>query len=181
LDDNDIFLHANIHGAPVVVIKTHGKQVDEETLKEAAQFAASFSRAWELGFSAIDVYWVRGFQVSKSPPSGLYLPKGSFMIYGKRNYLKNVRLMLAIGVKLLNNEARILCGPVNFVKNECDRYIILVPGRVSRNELAKRIMSIFTKYIRRKYPQAKIRINLNDILSLLPRGGFFVLNEIGNT
>lgn len=103
------------------------------------------------------------------------------MIYGKRNYLKNVRLMLAIGVKLLNNEARILCGPVNFVKNECDRYIILVPGRVSRNELAKRIMSIFTKYIRRKYPQAKIRINLNDILSLLPRGGFFVLNEIGNT
>jgi len=170
LEDEDVFLHADIYGAPVVVIKTHGKQIDETTLREAAEFAASFSRAWELGFSAIDVYWVKGSQVSKSPPSGLYLPKGSFMIYGKRNYLKGVKLAVAIGITLFNGEIKLLCGPVSSIRSHCEKYVVLAPGGMDRTEVAKRIVSIFTEYVRRKYPQAKIRIPLNDVLALLPRG-----------
>ena len=178
LEDNDIFMHAEIHGAPVVVIKTYGKQVDEDTLKEAAEFAASFSKAWELGFTTIDVYWVRGSQVSKSPPSGMYLAKGSFMIYGKRNYLRKVKLAIAVGVRFSDGQIKILCGPINSIKTYCEKYVVLIPGKRSRNEIAKEIISIFAKHIKRKNPQAKVRIPLDEVLTLLPYdGSSFLIKE----
>ncbi|WP_263641290.1 NFACT RNA binding domain-containing protein [Methanobrevibacter arboriphilus] len=46
LDNNDIYLHSDIHGASSVVIKTEGNEVNDNTLKESAIFAASFSSAW---------------------------------------------------------------------------------------------------------------------------------------
>lgn len=45
-EPHDIVFHAEIIGAPIVVIKTEGKQPTDSTLKEAAQLAASYSRAW---------------------------------------------------------------------------------------------------------------------------------------
>lgn len=42
-------------------------------------------------------WWVWGDQVSKSAPSGEYLPTGSFMIRGKKNYLPPSQLVLGFG------------------------------------------------------------------------------------
>jgi predicted ribosome quality control (RQC) complex YloA/Tae2 family protein len=68
--DEDVVFHAEITGSPFVVIKAEGKLVTEQVLKEAAEYAASFSRAWRENAGSADVYWVKVDQLSKSGPSG---------------------------------------------------------------------------------------------------------------
>ena len=43
----DVVFHAEITGAPFTVVKAEGKQVPEQTLKEAGEFAASYSSCVE--------------------------------------------------------------------------------------------------------------------------------------
>ena len=42
LEPRDLFLHADVHGAPAVIVKSQGKEIPEPTLREAAQFAVSY-------------------------------------------------------------------------------------------------------------------------------------------
>ncbi|RLE83775.1 MAG: hypothetical protein DRJ41_04315, partial [Thermoprotei archaeon] len=143
MNDNDIFLHADIHGGPVVIVKSQGDSVDEKTLMEAAQLAASYSRAWELGLMSADVYWVKGSQVSKKAPSGEYLTKGAFMVYGRRSYLRNVPLEIALGVKVRNSTCEIVSGPPSAVGKETKIMVILQPGRMSRDFVIKKMVNVF--------------------------------------
>ncbi|UCH01503.1 MAG: NFACT family protein, partial [Candidatus Bathyarchaeota archaeon] len=110
-DSNDVVLHTDIPGSPFGVIKTKGSQPSENVIKEAAQMVASYSKAWRMGVSTIDVYWIKPEQVSKTPPSGEYLPRGSFMIHGSRNYLKKVPLKLAVGIKETPYGYEVIGGP----------------------------------------------------------------------
>ncbi len=52
--------------------------------------------------------WLVLVQVSKTAPSGEYLPTGSFMIRGKKNFLAPSRLEL--GFALLFKVRRLVCG-----------------------------------------------------------------------
>ncbi len=139
LGPRDVFMHAEIHGAPAVVIKCGGKQPGEETLREAATLAACYSKAWKSSVAALDVYWTWGEQVSKSPPPGEYLSKGAFMVYGKRNYIRGVRLELALGVELLDEYARVIVGPPSLVEKRTSIYVVLVPGDLKGKELVEKI------------------------------------------
>lgn len=96
LMSDDLFFHADIRGGAVVILK-NGITSPERTRAEAAQFAACYSNAWKEGYAAVDVYGVRRDQVSKTPPSGEYLEKGSFVISGERQWFKNTPLSLLIG------------------------------------------------------------------------------------
>jgi len=49
----------------------------EETLREVAQFAVSYSSDWKDGRGAGDAYMVEPDQVSKTPESGEYIEKGA--------------------------------------------------------------------------------------------------------
>ncbi len=144
LGPDDIFMHADIHGAPVVIIKTNGKQPSEEDLDEAAVIAACYSKAWKSGTGYVDVYWVKGGQVSKSPPSGEYLPKGSFMVYGKRNYLR-VQLVLGIGVKIGEEGPKIIVGKPERIAEKTRYYAILVPGDLDPSKIAKKLREYWLK------------------------------------
>ncbi|MGQ9565570.1 MAG: ribosome rescue protein RqcH, partial [Candidatus Bathyarchaeales archaeon] len=129
VEPNDIVFHADIAGAPFVVVKTGGREVSEQTIKEAAEFAAVFSRAWREMLGAVDVYWVRSDQVSKTPPSGQFLPKGSFMIYGKKNYLRKVQLKTAIGVvPKEEGKVKVIGGPKDAVAKQTDYYVEISLG-----------------------------------------------------
>ena len=48
LEPNDIYLHADIHGASSTAIKLNGAKLNDTLLKESGEFAASFSSAWIL-------------------------------------------------------------------------------------------------------------------------------------
>ena len=54
------------------------------------------SGAWETKIVP-SAWWVYGEQVSKSAPTGEYLPTGSFMIRGRKNFLPPTQLVLGFG------------------------------------------------------------------------------------
>ena len=111
----DVVFHAEIAGAPFVVVKAEGKTISEQTLHEAGEFAATFSRAWRENAGSADVYWVKVDQLSKSGPSGESVPHGAFAVVGKRNWTRNVPLKTAVGI-IVNEDTSYVGGPVDAVK-----------------------------------------------------------------
>ncbi len=139
---HDIVLHADIHGSPFTLIKCDkDRTIPSNVLMEAALITACYSKAWKEGFSAIDVYWVKPDQVSKTPPSGQYLPRGSFMIRGKKNYIRGVQLRLCIGVKVENSFYKFVIGSEENVSRNSDIYFLLVPGNIDKKVIADKILS----------------------------------------
>ncbi|RKL46362.1 Ribosome quality control complex subunit 2 [Fusarium oxysporum] len=101
LRKGDVYCHADLHGASSVIIKNNPKTPDAPippaTLSQAGSLAVCSSNAWDskAGMSA---WWVNADQVSKSAPTGEFLPAGSFMIRGKKNFLPPAQLLLGLGV-----------------------------------------------------------------------------------
>lgn len=103
-EKGDLVFHTDLAGSPFFVIKASGKEIPQKTKEEAAQATLSFSRAWNQGLSTGEVYAITPEQVKKE----LGLPKGAFMIHGKREYFKPL-VKLFIGV---NKENYLECSPV---------------------------------------------------------------------
>jgi len=169
-DSNDIILHADILGSPFAVIKTLGKKPSEASINEAAQMVASYSRAWRMGLSSVDVYWVLPEQVSKTPPSGEYLPKGSFMIHGSRNYLKNVPLRLAIGIKNILGRLTVIGGSSSAISAETDNYVKIIPGRVKTGKLVKEIIRLLSRKTSNNKRGKIMRIPFEEFQAFIPGG-----------
>jgi predicted ribosome quality control (RQC) complex YloA/Tae2 family protein len=144
----DVVFHAEIAGSPFVVIKSEGKPIGEQTLREAGEFAASFSRAWRENAGTADVYWVKVDQLSKSGPSGESVPHGAFFVIGKRNWLRNTPLRVAVGI-IVGEETSFVGGPVEAVKAKTKSYLVILPGDLAGKELLKQIL----KYLMLKLPK----------------------------
>jgi len=174
---NDVFLHAALHGAPYTIVKVPDKAPGEQTLQEAAQFAVTFSRAWQDGLSNGDVYWVNPEQVSFTPPSGEYLPTGAVMLYGTKNYIRNVPIELAVGVLLEEEYAIPVSGPVTAISVHTEYYLKVAPGNEKKGQLVKSIISL----LRKKIPEEKVhlleQIPQEDLMRVLPAGNGKVLRE----
>jgi len=147
LEDDDIFLHAEVQGAPAVVLKTSGKEVSERDLKEAAYLTACYSKAWKDGRGSVDVFYVKGSQVSKSPPSGQYVAKGAFIIKGKREYVRNVPLRLGIGVEVKGDFPRVIVGPPELVEKRSVVYAILAPGDLEKKKVVEKLKKVWTNKV----------------------------------
>lgn len=160
LDPNDIYLHADIHGASSIAIKLNGGKVNDTLLKESGEFAASFSSAWSHGYTSQDVFWVHPDQVSKTPEAGEYLKKGSFVIRGRRNYIRSARVKLAIGIVDYEGK-RIMAGPIDALEAHCDNFVVVKPGFIKKEAIAKKIMH--------KINEDDL-LTLDDIIRVLPSG-----------
>ncbi len=160
LDNNDIYLHADIHGATSTVIKLGDKSLNDTIIKESGEFAASFSSAWSKGFTTQDVFWVHPDQVSKTPEAGEFLPKGSFVIRGNRNYIRSARVKIAIGIVDYEGK-RIMAGPVEALEAHCENFVVLKPGYTKKEAIAKKILH--------KINEDDL-ISLDDIIRVLPSG-----------
>jgi predicted ribosome quality control (RQC) complex YloA/Tae2 family protein len=179
LTEHDIVFHAEVHGSPFFIIKnaaasfaaTQEGTIDS-SLHQVAQATISFSRAWKDGLSSADAYWVMPEQVKKGAPTGQFLPKGSFVIEGKRNYLKGVELRLAIGIMQLNNRETILCGPEEAIKKHSIFYSVLLQGGMDPMNAAKKIKSEFVKIAEDNITIAESikHISLDDFVRALPAG-----------
>ncbi len=139
LEPNDIYLHADIHGATSTAIKLNGNKLNDNLLKESGEFAASFSSAWSKGFTSQDVFWVHPDQVSKTPEAGEFLAKGSFVIRGHRNYIRGARLKLAIGIVDYEGK-RIMAGPIEALEKHSQNFVVLKPGFTKKEAIAKKIL-----------------------------------------
>jgi predicted ribosome quality control (RQC) complex YloA/Tae2 family protein len=142
--DRSIVFHADFAGAPFVTIH-NVEEPSEEELEEAALIAACYtSRAWENKYASLDVYWVRGSQVSKQAPPGQYLPRGAFMIRGEKNFIRNVELKLWIGIA---EDGEIVYGSLSKVKARCRKYAFIVPGDRDKNDEASKLAEKFFKHV----------------------------------
>jgi len=169
LKENDRYAHADIQGAPSIIIKSKGVndekiEISEKTLDEACIFAASFSKAWKQ-FAEAQAYWVLPEQVSKTPQSGEFVPRGAFIIRGKRNY-KNCKLELAIGKIRIDDLYKIMCGPLDSVKSLTDKYIIIQPGELKKIDISHKLARVFDEPV-------------DKIDRVLPPGGATIVRAIG--
>src|SRR5439155_25146164 len=136
------YAHAGVHGAPSTVVKD-GARASDVTLGEACEFALVYSKAWSAGLASGSAYWVLPEQVSKQAESGEFLPRGAFVIRGKRNYIHDLPVPLAIGEAEIEGHRKFMGGPVAAVGARSKRYVVLAPGKEAREELAKRLAASF--------------------------------------
>ncbi|KAI6261688.1 hypothetical protein MCOR19_002020 [Pyricularia oryzae] len=101
LGRGDVYVHADLNGAPSVIIKNNPRTpeapIPPSTLSQAGQLTVCASNAWD-GKAAMGAYWVNADQVSKAAPTGEFLPAGSFMIKGKKNELPPATLVIGFGL-----------------------------------------------------------------------------------
>ncbi len=169
MKDNDIVFHADIPGSPFFILKDAGLKM-EQSVNETAQAVASYSRAWKEGFTSMDAYWVEPKQVKAQAPSGMYLPKGSFLIEGKKNYIKDLEIKIAIGVRQIEDDIAVMGGPPSAVKKNTLAYVVLEPDKDTIGETAKKVKANLVKMAREKSKLFKA-INLDDIARALPPSG----------
>jgi len=174
MTENDIVFHAEIHGSPFFLVKNARNRENGDFVDETAQATVSFSRAWKDGLSSGDAYWVFPNQVKKGAPTGQYLPKGSFVIEGKRNFCKGVELKLSIGlIQIENKRYTIVCGPSNAIRRRSLVFASLLPGGSDPMNLAKKVKSEFVRVISEfdsDLADYLKKIVLDEIIRMLPSG-----------
>jgi predicted ribosome quality control (RQC) complex YloA/Tae2 family protein len=170
LSEGDRYAHADIHGAPSCVIKSNGLNdeklpISEKTLEESCMFAVSYSRAWNQ-FGEASAYWVLPEQVSKTPESGEFVPKGAFMIRGKRNYCR-CKLEIAVGLIPLGDAEKLMGGPVTAVATRAVKgYAILTPGTTKKSLIAQKLAKTF-------------QVSTDMVEKVLPPGDCTIVKTIG--
>jgi len=174
MTENDLVFHAEIHGSPFFLVKNATNQENGTFVEETAQATVSFSRAWKDGLSNGDAYWVFPNQVKKGAPTGQFLPKGSFVIEGKRNFCRGIEIKLSIGlIQIENKRYRFVCGPSSAIQKRSLVLASLLPGGSDPMYLAKKIKSEFVKVISDFDPDLADylkRVILDEIIRILPSG-----------
>jgi len=165
LAPGDRYAHADVHGAPSVVVKMK-EGVTEITLHEACEYAVATSRAWNAKIGSAAGYWVLPEQVSKTPQSGEYLAKGAFVIRGRRNYSDKLGIKLGVGEIEFEGSRKIMCGPESAVKKHAKRFVIIRPGSLDKNTLAKKLSDVF-------------EVPIEEIQSILPPGDVEIVEQVG--
>ncbi|TKX72624.1 fibronectin-binding domain-containing protein [Halorubrum sp. GN11_10-6_MGM] len=173
---HDRFFHTQAHGGPVTLLKASGPSesadpVDfsEETLREAAQFAVSYSSDWKDGRGAGDAYMVEPDQVSKTPESGEYIEKGSFVIRGDRTYFEDVPCRIAVGVQC-EPVTRAIGGPPSAIADRAAATVTFEPGMYAQNDAA---MMAYRNLKERFADQSFVRkvASADQLQEFLPPGG----------
>ena len=166
LAGGDLFVHADVHGASVVIVKGKTERMDE-----VAQFAASYSGAWRSGHFSADVYSALPSQVSKTPESGEYVARGSFIVRGERTYYRNVPLATCIGL-MLDPNAAVIGGPPSAIREKTRVYVELKPGQFEPNDVAKKVLRFLKQKISDEEEKAlKAVLNTDQVAAFVPPGG----------
>ncbi|KKL89945.1 hypothetical protein LCGC14_1909640, partial [marine sediment metagenome] len=185
MDPTDLVFHTNFPGSPLVVLKNpENMKITLKSINETANFVASYSRAWKESWGVVDIFYIQPNQISRSPPSGEFLPKGSFIISGKKFFIKNAKIELSIGLKFIELEMdlkenrkifypKIISGPEFAIKKQTSNYIKIIPSKSSgltKGKLAKEIKSYFIKNIDKKFRIWVKILSIDEILLYLPSG-----------
>jgi predicted ribosome quality control (RQC) complex YloA/Tae2 family protein len=161
LKASDIYIHADVHGAPSVIVKTPANTaVGEVSLREAGEWAVCYSKAWRAGLASADAFWVHSDQVTKAGASGEFVPAGSWVIHGNKNLMRDLPTELAIGEVVYEKERMIVAAPPSaFQREGCKIVWYLYPGEEKERKAREKEMA------------RELNVSLETIQSLLPGGG----------
>ena len=145
MESNDKIFHAEINGSPFFILKDTNEDLMPLSLEETAYATVCFSRAWQASAHGLNSFWVKPDQIKKAAPTGQSMGKGSFMIYGTRNFIKVASLKLAVGIMKEGENFLLISGPVEPIKKNCLCYVIIEPGGSLISDVAKKIRAEFNK------------------------------------
>jgi len=173
IEKNDKVFHADIHGSPFFILKNDKKEILPTSLNEIAHATVCFSRAWREAMYGLNAYWVEPEQVKKAAPSGQFLPKGSFVIEGQRNYVNISTLKLAVGLVKQNTDYLISCGPPQPIKKNSICYVIIEPAGYEMVEVAKKIKLEFNKMTN----NVAKSLSIDEFVRVLPAGDSHIVES----
>jgi predicted ribosome quality control (RQC) complex YloA/Tae2 family protein len=202
MEQDSIVFHADLHGSPFFLLK-NAKTNDKLSLpleieQQLAQATASFSRAWKDELGSADSYWIEPQQVKKSAPSGEYLPRGSFFIEGKKNFVKHLKIELCVGLMTLDvlSQAKIadttesnkkslvvVCGPEKSLFEYCLSTVKIAPGKERGSAVARRVKQLLVNKIKEDQTDLKDpakKIPIDEIIRTFPSGSFKIVAERQN-
>jgi predicted ribosome quality control (RQC) complex YloA/Tae2 family protein len=166
LKSKDLYVHADIHGAPSVIVKhpeTGGATAGPTTLAEAGQFSVAFSKAWRAGLASTSAFWVTSEQVSKAAASGEFVARGAWVIHGTKNLLRDLPTELALGTIEYQGAELWCAAPPSALRTRGRVRVRVVPGEErDRPELEISLSS-------------ELGISRSRLQALLPAGGVNVL------
>ncbi|MFW5705167.1 MAG: NFACT RNA binding domain-containing protein [Nanoarchaeota archaeon] len=165
MEENDIVFHTQAPASPFGIVKD-GKEIEKEKeiLMEAASMVANFSSQWKKGFGTADAFWVYPEQISKTANSGEFMSKGSFMIRGDKNIIKNLPTLICLGIRKIkiktdNEEIEIeegFSGSLPACQKFCGtRFVKLEPGDLNYKKLNKEL-------------KTKLKFSFEDLPKLIP-------------
>ncbi len=161
----DKIFHGDIFGSPFFILKD-AENPSTNSMNEVAHATVCFSRAWREGLHGLNAYWVNPDQVKKSAPSGQFLPKGSFSIEGKRNFVNIPSLRLSVGIIPQDDHYLLTSGPPATIKKNSICYAIIEPHGSEMVEVAKKIKIEFSKL----EEEITKHISIDDFVRALPAG-----------
>ena len=181
ISPNDLVFHTNFHGSPLAIIKNPKSETIPESSKiETADFVASYSQAWKENWGLADIFYVFPDQISKTPPSGEYLPKGSFMISGKKNFIRDAKTELIIKLEFdeIKQDSEIIYypkliyGPSRALQNLGNPKLLLKPSKSgeSKGKVAKKIKDYFYKSFDDKLKKWIELLSLDELIFIIPSG-----------
>jgi predicted ribosome quality control (RQC) complex YloA/Tae2 family protein len=165
LGKNDKIFHGDIFGSPFFILK-EAENPSPVSMNEVAHATVCFSRAWREGMHGLSAYWVYPDQVKKSAPTGQFLPKGSFTIEGKRNFVNIPALKLGVGIIPQEDYYLLTSGPPATIKKNSLCYAIIEPHGSEMVETAKKIRTEFAKL----EEEITKQISIDDFVRALPAG-----------
>jgi hypothetical protein len=179
LTENDYVFHAEVHGSPFFVLQNANNSNTDisQSILEASQATVSFSRSWRDALSSSDAYWVFSSQLKMGAPTGQYLPKGSFVIDGKRNFVKNLEIKLAVGLSFIDDKPLIIVGPNHAVKKRSVCVRTVLPSGLDVVKASKKIKADFVDYsVKNDFPENTVQylksMSIDEIVRILPVGQF---------
>ena len=165
LNPGDLYVHAEIHGAPSVVVKhpAPGQPGPTEiTLREACQWGLAFSKAWRGGIASGDAFWVTPEQVSKAGASGEFVPRGAWVIHGTKNYVRDLPTELALGTTRYEGVDLWTVAPRSALASRGEVRWVLTPGDERERPVREVELS------------RDLGLSRDRLQSLLPAGGITV-------
>lgn len=184
LRDGDRYVHADVHGAPSVVVRPYNANepaAAPEDLQCAGQFAVCASRAWRQGAQG-SAYWVTPAQVSKTPNSGEFVPRGAWMVHGRRNAMEALPLEWAVGLVRMRGDGspvpagapdpegrifpKLAGGPPQGLRPFAKGLLRIVPGETDPNDAAQALAERF-------------QVTLEEAQAALPAGPVRIVEATG--
>jgi len=164
LKDGDLYLHADLHGAASVIVKrpTPPAGATDATIREAAQWAVAFSKAWRAGLASASAFWATPDQVSKGAASGEFVPRGAWVVRGTKHFVTDVPLELAVGPVRYESEEYLLVAPPEAVRARGTVRFLLAPGE--ERERAEREVEL----------ARELGVPRSRLQPLLPAGGLTI-------
>ncbi len=161
LKDGDVYVHADLHGAASVVVKRvePPATVSDVTLREAAQWAVAFSKAWRAGLASAQAFWASPDQVSKGAESGEFVPRGAWVVRGTKHFVPDVPLELGIGPVRYDGEEFLAVAPATALRARGTVRFLLTPG--DERERASREIDL----------ARELGVPRSRLQGLLPAGG----------